>query len=281
MPAFWGGVPEERPVRRNTLVRLQKRLPWTVWRRADAPLIRAGISGRGESLLVLAWSAPMLAREIEAGVRLLGRVGIRAGQRVANTLAGGLVTPGSLLLGDVVEAIGALDIPLGAMSSPQAAAYAWELLSRVGPDALVLDATTASVFFEAWPPRAGNVLEAVIWLHRDPPASWPRLPEHVHAKVELHWLTAPEVNCFLAYSCSQDHFHADESLTWIVVDSKSLRPAQEGALLVMWADETHGELSYLVPWTVGVTRCPTKGREGFCVIEPAPTEFGSTGKRGG
>jgi hypothetical protein len=105
---------------------------------APAP-VRAGASGTGASLLVLAWSAAELARERRAGTRLLGRLGVRPGMRVANTLPGALVTPGSLLLGDVIEELGALDVPLGAVNSAAAAKQAWELVDRVEPEVIILD----------------------------------------------------------------------------------------------------------------------------------------------
>src|SRR5262245_18164676 len=103
---------------------------------ADPP-VRVGIAGSGADLLLLVWSATDLAREIEAGVRVLGRLGIGPGTRVANTLPGALATPGALLLGDVDEAIGALDVPLARVETEAAARAAWELVDRVQCEILV------------------------------------------------------------------------------------------------------------------------------------------------
>src|SRR5579862_1333062 len=108
--------------------------------------VRVGVTGTGETLLVLAWSAAELARERAAGVRLLRRLGVAPGMRVANTLPGALATPGSLLLGDVVEELGALDVPLG--DGPPTAA--WELVDRVQPDVIVVG-EDARTFFAAAP----------------------------------------------------------------------------------------------------------------------------------
>src|SRR5438046_693156 len=101
--------------RRADLVRDQLAHPPHGTRRPPgaAPPVRLGVSGSGVELLVLAWSAADLARERAAGTRLLTRLGVAPGMRVANTLPGALATPGSLLLGDVVEELGALDVPLG------------------------------------------------------------------------------------------------------------------------------------------------------------------------
>src|SRR5262249_52562197 len=118
------------------------------------PAVRVGITGTGEDFLLLAWSASELAREIETGVRLLGRLGIRAGQRVANTLPGALSTPGALLLGDVNEAIGALDVPLGTAETEAAARAAWELVDRVQCHVLVLAPETADIVFRSAPAAA-------------------------------------------------------------------------------------------------------------------------------
>ncbi|MCX8071443.1 MAG: hypothetical protein N3C12_03170 [Candidatus Binatia bacterium] len=247
MPAFWGVRPDERPVRREHLVQAQRTLPPEVWRRPHAPLVRAGITGCGEELLVLAWSVPMLAAEKAAGVRLLRRVGLGRGSRVANTLPGALVTPGSLLVGDVVEELGALDVPLGAIVSEQAAASAWELVRLVEPNALVLETATATQFWRARPHETCLPLDAVVWLHRQMPAAWPELPEEVTAKIQLHWFSVPEVQCFFAHSCG-DHFHVDELLRATVVDPATLEAARSGSLLVEWIDEEQGPVSYLVPW---------------------------------
>src|SRR5215470_18582389 len=78
-----------------------------------APPTRVGITGSADTLLVLAWSPGDLEREIAAGARLLRRLGVAPAVRVANTLPGALATPGALLVGDVVEHLGALDVPLG------------------------------------------------------------------------------------------------------------------------------------------------------------------------
>src|SRR5262249_23362030 len=140
---------------------------------ADRP-VRAGITGSGPALLLLAWSATDLAREIEAGARVLGRLGIGPGTRVANTLAGALATPGALLLGDVHEALGALDVPLGTVETDAAARAAWELVDRVECEVLVLEPSTAATLFAAAPAAPRPWLRGIVWVvrgdHVVPPA---------------------------------------------------------------------------------------------------------------
>src|SRR5262245_21675896 len=175
---------------------------------ADEPAVRVGITGTGKDLLLLAWSASELAREVEAGVRLLGRLGIRAGQRVANTLPGALATPGALLLGDVNEAIGALDVPLGTAETEAAARAAWELVDRVQCQILILVPETAESFFRAAPAAPRPWLVGIVWLQQPEGAVAPAVPAAFNAWERL-WLAVPEVSSFVAGSCEHGLLHAD------------------------------------------------------------------------
>src|SRR5262249_14384744 len=89
---------------------------------------------------------------------VLGRLGIGPGTRVANTLAGALATPGALLLGDVHEALGALDVPLGTVETDAAARAAWGLIDRGEGEGLVLEPSTAAPFLGAAPAAAWHRL---------------------------------------------------------------------------------------------------------------------------
>src|SRR5881396_3946106 len=144
-----------------------------------APPVRLGVSGSGAELLVLAWSAADLARERAAGTRVLARLGVAPGMRVANTLAGALATPGSLLLGDVVEELGALDVPLGAVEDPAAARSAWELVERVTPDVIVLDDASTAIFLAAAPPAARPWWRGIVWLRVGARVGCPAIPPTV------------------------------------------------------------------------------------------------------
>src|SRR6185295_11687331 len=111
--------------------------------------VRAGVSGSGKDLLVLAWSAQDLERERAAGVRLFHQLGLAEGMRIANALPGALETPGSLLLGDVVQELGGLDVPLGALTTAAEAKQAWTLIDMVEPAAIVLNTPSALQLFGA------------------------------------------------------------------------------------------------------------------------------------
>ena len=214
----------ERPplTRREELLRDQlEHLPHSTRRRADtAPAVRAGITGSGADLLVLTWTAADLARERRAGARLLAHLGVRAGMAVANTLRGALATPGALLLGDVIEEIGALDVPLGAIDNEAAARQAWELVDRVQPAIMVVDPASATRFFAAIPPAERPWWQGLVWLHAGG-APAPRLTVPDVARFsgwQRVWLAVPEAASFVAYSCAAGRLHCDAGVIAEVVD---------------------------------------------------------------
>lgn len=205
--------------RREELLRDQlEHLPHGTRRFADAaPPVRAGVTGTGDELLVLTWSAADLARERAAGARLLARLGVRAGMPVANTLRGALATPGALLLGDVVEAIGGLDVPLGAIENETAARQAWELVDRVQPAVLITDHASAARLFAAVPSATRAWWQGIVWLHED--SERPSLPDAAgFTGWQRAWLAVPEVTSFVAYSCAAARLHCDAGVVAEVVD---------------------------------------------------------------
>jgi len=207
--------------RRADLVRDQLAHPPHGTRRPPgaAPPVRLGVSGRGAELLVLAWSAADLARERAAGTRVLARFGVAPGMRVANTLPGALATPGSLLLGDVVEELGALDVPLGAVEDAAAARHAWELVERVTPDVIVLDDVSAATFLTAAPPGARPWWRGTVWLRVGARVGHPAVPPAVaFGGWQREWLAVPEATSFVAATCAAGRFHVDEGVVAEVVD---------------------------------------------------------------
>jgi len=214
--------------RREELIRAQlAHPPRRDQRPADA--VRLGITGSGADLLVLAWSAADLARERAAGTRLFGRFGITAGMRVANTLPGALATPGSLLLGDVVEELGALDVPLGAISTEAEARGAWELVDRVEPAVLVLDPVSAPCFLAAAPARLRPWWRGIVSLRTDA-AHVPTLvpPDGGFGGWHRDWLAVPEVTSFVAGSCEAARLHVDDGVAAEVIDVRTQETVPSG-----------------------------------------------------
>lgn len=181
--------------------------------RTDAgPAVRAGALGHGDDLLVQLWTAADLERERAAGVYCLDRSGVRAGMRVGNTLAGGLHTPGSLLIGDVVEDLGGLDIPLGEVHDARSAQAAWALAERVGVEALIVASDGVAATLGELPESLAARLSILIIVERcatnsvacdgaAPPAvpgfrgRWGR------------WLAIPEATSFAAVQCDHGRYH--------------------------------------------------------------------------
>ena len=197
-------------VRRAALVADQRaRPPWGMRSfAAGDPPVRVGTTGSGAELLLLGWTAAELAAEVAAGATLFGRFGMAPGMRVANTLPGALVTPGALLLGDVIEAIGALDVPLGVIESAAAAKPAWELFDRIEATVLVTEpGPGATTFFAAAPPRERPWWRGIVWLSRGAAAA-PVPPPPGFDGWQRTWLAIAEASSFVAGSCAAGAFHA-------------------------------------------------------------------------
>jgi hypothetical protein len=168
---------------------------------ADAPRpVRLGACERGERTIALAFTAADLARAAEYGARALGAAGVRAKARVANTLEGGLATPGSLGLGDALERLGALDVPLGPVRDAKAAGAIADVLRRVRPDVLVLDPESERVLERsAGRERSWDGIIALGGEARaDAPPRWRR-----------RWISLPEVSVFFAVDCAEQSLHLD------------------------------------------------------------------------
>ena len=257
----------ERLTRREDLLRAQRDgLP-----QRTPPPVRLGVTGSGESLLVLAWSAADLARERARGVRLLGRLGVRPGMRVANTLPGALATPGSLLLGDVVEELGGLDVPLGQVGTETPAREAWELIDRVEPGVLVLDGRSAGPLFAEAPPRARPWWRVIIWLRgaiAEPHAAVP--PAAGFSGAERTWLAVPEATSFVASSCAAGRFHLEDGVRAEVIEEATGNAAPAGHVGPLVITPLGGEpppLRFASALSVRLPSPPCPCGEGGAVME--------------
>ena len=215
-------------IRRSDLVADQQaHPPWgTPGFAADEPPVRVGTTGGADTLLLLGWTASQLAAEVAAGARLFESLGIRAGMRVANTLPGALVTPGALLTGDVNEALGALDIPLGVVDTEAAAKPAWELFDRVQVNVLIVEPGPATTtFFAAAPPVDRPWWTGIVWLSRGGVAAPIPAPPGF-AGWQRTWLAIPEVSSFVATSCAAGSFHVRADLPAAVTDGELVLDAR-------------------------------------------------------
>jgi hypothetical protein len=218
------------PLRRPDLLAEQRERPPFGHRQfnADDPPVRAGITGSGDDMLLLVWSARDLAREVAAGARVLGGLGVRAGARVGNTLPGALATPGALLLGDVNEALGALDVPLGAIDGDAAARAAWELADRVECEILVLDPATAPTFFLAAPTGARPWWRGIVWLERGDGRAR-SVPPGGFDGWQRTWLAIPEVASFAGGTCEHGKMHVDAGVAVEITEGRAVFEARGAA----------------------------------------------------
>jgi hypothetical protein len=235
---------------------------------ASAHPVRAGVTGSGESLLVLAWSAAELERERAAGVRLFSQLGLTAADRVANALPGALATPGALLLGDVIQDLGGLDVPLGHVGDEASAKQAWTLIDLVEPAVFVLNPASASFLFEAAPTAERSWWNGLIWLRTDTDAGTPPSPPPAMGfrGWQRTWLAAPEATSFVGVSCAAQRFHVDLQVIAEAVDVQSGANLDEGAfgtiVLTALGFETT-PLRYVSAWRgnipAGDCPCGTQG----------------------
>lgn len=193
------------------------------WAQAATGPIRAGATGSGGDLLVLGWSEADLAAERAAGARVFSALGIRPGMPVANALPGALATPGALLVGDVVEEIGALDVPLGVIESAQAAKPAWELFDRVRPSVLIVDERSGAQLLGAAPASERPWWTGIVWLRVGGALARERVfvPEAAGFRGwERSWLAVPEAASFVAWSCAAGRYHLDHALEAEVLEGE-------------------------------------------------------------
>ena len=164
-----------------------------------APPVRLGVCEREGATIVLTWSAAALADEAERGAHMLAEAGVKPRMRIANTLEGGLVTPGSLLLGDAVERLGGLDVPLGPVRDAKTAGAMRDLLESIAAEVLVIDPASAPAFAPvlAASPPAGLALVLFLGV-----GVAPALPMPVR-----RWLSLPEIASFFALDCSARRWH--------------------------------------------------------------------------
>lgn len=197
--------------------------------------------------MVLTWTASDLARERAAGVRCLRSLGIRPGMRVANTLPGALSTPGSLLLGDVVDELGALDIPLGEVTDARSAEAAWKLIGRVRAEVLVSPRAGAAQLLAQMPPDGAPSLRGVVWIVR---SADPMVVEEPEIPGFGGWVGAalaiPEAACFVAIRCPRGIFHADDDCVVEILNEEgsladcgelTVTPRERDTLVLRYASE--------------------------------------------
>lgn len=261
-----------QPTTRQSLIADQRaHPPYGSRARIDAgPAVRAGAVGHEADLLVQLWTAADLERERAAGVRCLERCGVRAGMRVGNTLAGALHTPGSLLVGDVVDDLGGLDIPLGEVHDSRSAGAAWTLAVRVGVEALIIPGDAAATTLRELPESLAARLSALIIVDR---ADARRAGNYVGGIPPLpgfrgrwgRWLAVPEATCFAAVQCDHGPYHGVGDAV-LELAGDEWREGAEGPLLITPLERDFVMLRFDPRIRAAVERCACG--LGFRAVEP-------------
>lgn len=124
--------------------------PFGRYQLTPAPFIRAGLATAGlPRPTPTAWTRADLDAEAQLGARALRRAGLAPRARSSDCLEGGLVVPGTLAITDALDALDALALPVGPVTTAaalQRAADVWEI---VHPDVLIIDAASLEFLYPA------------------------------------------------------------------------------------------------------------------------------------
>jgi phenylacetate-CoA ligase len=190
-----------------------------------APFIRAGLAIAGlPRPTPTAWTRADLDAEAQLGARALRRAGLAARARSSDCLEGGLITPGTLAISDALDALDALALPVGPVTSAAALQRAAEVWEIVGPEMLIADAASLDFLYAAaaYPRPRGFVALLT-------PAEAGALAAPARADV-YRIFSVPQVCTFAAGECAaHDGFHlAEDALLAEITDERDA-PQPDGA----------------------------------------------------
>jgi phenylacetate-coenzyme A ligase PaaK-like adenylate-forming protein len=178
--------------------------------------IRAGLATAAlPRPMPTAWTRADLDAEARWGARALRRAGLDRRMRSSDCLDGGLVTPGTLAISDALDALDALALPVGPVTSDAGLRRAAEVWEIVHPRVLIVDAPSLAFLYDAsgYPrPDAFAVLLV--------PADAATLAAPPRPDV-YRILSVPQVGTFIAGECSaHDGFHlAEDAVAAEIVDA--------------------------------------------------------------
>jgi phenylacetate-CoA ligase len=168
----------------------------------------------------MCWSASDLELDAQLGARALWRAGLRPRGRTSDCLDGGLVTPGTLAITDALDAIDALALPVGPITSDAALTRARDVWSIVQPQLLI---TTLDTFtFLATQRTLTERTDVVLLTPSDATALSAAACAGVHRVLSL-----PIVGTFIAGECNAHaglHLAEDAYLAEVVDDSGRVLP---------------------------------------------------------
>ena len=218
--------------------------PYGSWRAAQA-FVRVGVPSRPSALEMLVFTAADLEAEARVGAIALAAAGLAPGGRETNTFAGGLATPGSLVVGDSAQALGALDMPVGQIAAAGPRDVAFDFWQRVKPDFAVLDPAGARDLASLLADKGTSAAElgiraaAIVTDLRDPEPELPDLGVPATRIVGL-----PEAFSLLAARDGEGIFAVpgDEVIVEVLDGELVLTTLAHSAALVRYAPGVRAEL---------------------------------------
>lgn len=212
--------------------------PYGRWRACSDGFVRVGVPRWASPLELVVFTAGDLEREARVGASALGAAGLVVGMRETNTLPGGLPTPGSLIVGDAAQTLGALDMPVGPIEAEAPRAAAYDFWCRVRPDFAALDLAGARALAALLAdkgtsaPALGLRAIALVTDVREPEPELPDLGLPVHRLIGL-----AEAFALLAARAVDGRFYppAGEVVAEVLDGQLVLTTLQHSAALVRYA----------------------------------------------
>lgn len=195
------------------------------------PLIRAGLATAAVPRPTpIAWTRADLDAEALLGARALRRAGLAPRARSSDCLDGGLVTPGTLAITDALDALDALALPVGPVTSDAALQRAAEVWEIVRPAVLIVDAPSLAFLYRA--PAYARPRAFAVTLT---PAHAAELAAAARPDV-YRIFSVPQVCTFTAGECAaHDGYHlAEDAVLAEIVDERAtaLSDGTPGRLLL-------------------------------------------------
>lgn len=195
------------------------------------PLIRAGLSTAAVPRPTpIAWTRADLDLDAQLGARALHRTGLGVRGRSSDCLEGGLVTPGTLAVADALDALDALALPVGPLTSTAALLRAAEVWEIVRPRVLICDAPSHDFLAAASGYSRPNAFAVLLT-----PESGTALAAVPHDDV-FRIFSLPQVTTFVAGECAAHagyHLAADAVLAEVVDASGRSVPDGVGGRLLL------------------------------------------------
>ena len=222
-----------------------------------APLIRAGLATAGVPRPTpIAWTRADLDGEARLGARALRRAGIAPRTRTSDCLEGGLVAPGTLAITDALDALDALALPVGPVTSEAALQRAVDIWDIVRPSALIVDA--ASLDFLCSTSAHSRPQKYVVLLT---PAHAAELAASPRPDI-FRIFSVPQVCTFAAGECSAHeglHLAEDTVLAEVVDDgAQPLTDGRFGRLLLTALTRSLALLRYDTGLRAALDRAPCR-----------------------